>query len=130
MAQGNYDHPTYLTRQILQFQGLAAGAAGTSGHQALPLNMRLRAAQVTIRTAGTVGTNVQAILFAGTLALGTGSFGTGGQTIGQQVAIADMNATVTSGTVLSVKNGADATAITAVAVEAYVDPAATWTGAN
>lgn len=132
MGQGNYDHPSYLTRQAFQMAVPAAGAAGTGAHVAFPSAMRLRSAIGTVRVAGTVGTNVSSIIFAGTLALGTITYGTGGVNIGAigTVSPTDMNATVAAGTVLSVKNGADATATTAVVLEAYLDPAATWTGSN
>lgn len=147
MAQGNYDHPSYLTRQHAEFGPTTAAASGTSCHAAYPSAFRLRAAVGAVVTAGTIGTNVGAIIQAtgtgilvysstavttstGVTALGTMSFGTAGNTIGTIATIADMNATVPANSVISVKNGLDATAVTNIAIEYYIDPSATWTGAN
>lgn len=145
MGQDNYNHPSYLTRQQIAMANTIATASGTSAHRAFLSNMRLRAWNATIVTAGTIGTNVAAILQAvgtnilqitstavttstGTVNLGTAAFSTNGTGIGFGASVADQNCILPAGTVVSVKNGLDATAVTAVTLEAYLDPSATWTG--
>lgn len=129
MATGPYTDPSFLVRQQIVLGPTTAGAAGTSCHIAVPVsNLRIRNMAATVGVAGTIGTNVQAILFAGTSAIGTCAFGTAGNTIGATVNSGDMNATVSAGTVLALKNGADATAVTRVVIEAHIDPAGSFTG--
>lgn len=144
MGQGNYDHPSYLTRQQISLAAVTAGASGTSAGRVFNSNMRLRAATAVVLTAGTIGTNVSAIIQAngtgilqfgtaittstGVVALGTCVYGTAGNTAFVTSTAADMNALLPAGTIVTIKNGADATAVTAVTLEAYLDPSATWTG--
>lgn len=145
MGQGNYDHPSYLTRQHAEFGPTTAGANGTSGQIAYPNTLRFRQAYGVVAVAGTVGTNVSSIIQAvgtnilqytstgvttstGTVALGTISYGTAGNTLAAQGTSGDMNATVPAGSIVAIKNGADATATTNVCIEYYLDPSATWTG--
>lgn len=147
MGQGDYTHPSYLARQHAEFGPTIAGANGTSGHAAYPSNIRLRQIIAAISVAGTVGTNVAAILQAvgtgimqytstgvttstGTVALGTISYGTAGNTIGVIGTLADINTMIPAGSVISAKNGADATAVTNIVAEYYLDPGASWTGQN
>ncbi len=146
MAQGNYDHPSYLTRQNLGLAPVTAGASGTSAQRVSGVsNMRIRNAVGAVVTAGTIGTNVLSIIQAngtgiqvitstavttstGVVALGTISYGTAGNTVSVTGTSGDMNALVPAGSILTVKNGADATAVTQVTLETYLDPSATWTG--
>jgi len=151
MAQGNYDHPSYLTRQQVPLTNVTAGAAGTSAGRTFVSNVRLRNAVAVTAVAGTLGTNVQAIIQAtgtgiiqypnvggtnalttstGVVALGTCIYGTAGNTQYVTSTSGDLNAFIPAGSVVTVKNGADATAVIAVTLEAYLDPQATWTGAN
>ncbi len=145
MGQDNYNHPSYLTRQQIPMTNVTAGASGTSAGRAFLSQMRLRNASVVVVTAGTIGTNVAAIIQAngtgilqitstavttstGVTALGTAGFGTAGNTQYVQLNTGDMNAILPAGTIVTIKNGADATAVCAVTLEAYLDPSATWTG--
>ncbi len=130
MGQGPYDHPSYLTRQQIVLGPTTAGAAGTSGHIAFNSPMRIRQVTACVAVAGTIGTNVAALIMAnGTnIVSGTIAFGTAGNTIAALGTSADLNYTLPVGQVLSVKNGADATATTRVVVEAYLDQAGSWTG--
>jgi hypothetical protein len=129
MATGPYTDPSFLVRQQIVLGPVTAAASGTSCHIAFPAsNMRIRNVAATVAVAGTIGTNVAAIIFAGTSAIATCAFGTAGNTIGATVNSGDANATVAAGTVLSVKNGLDATATTRVVIEAHIDPASSFTG--
>lgn len=151
MAQGNYDHPSYLTRQQIALPKTTAGAGGTSFGVSLGnSSMRLRAASGVVITAGTVGTGNAAsnsiILAQGTgilqytstgvttstgvVTLGTCNYGTGGNTIWVTSTSADMNATIPAGGQVFVKGGTDATMVAQVTLETYLDPQATWTGVN
>lgn len=149
MAQGDYTHPSYLTRQQLALQNVTAGAAGTSAPRVFVSNVRVRNAVAVTAIAGTIGTNVSAIIQAtgtgiiqypnaggtnvlttstGLVAIGTCAYGTAGNTAFVTSTSGDMNAYLPAGSVITVKNGADATAVTQVTLETYLDPSATWTG--
>jgi hypothetical protein len=152
MGQGNYDHPSYLTRQQIAFPKTTAGATGTSAPLLFGIsNVRLRNAAGVVVTAGTVGTGAsgEAIIKAqgtgiiqypnvggtnalststGVVALGTIGFGTGALTQWFTSTSGDMNAFLPAGSQLFVVGGTDATITSQVTVEAYLDPAATWTG--
>lgn len=130
MAQGNYDHPSYLTRQSWDYGPTTAGASGTSVRISYPWPVRFRRAVGIVQVAGTVGTNVSTIIYNGTTALGTIIYGTNGNNIAALGTSADMNATIPAGAIVSFVNGLDATATTTINIEAYLDPSATWAGPN
>lgn len=147
-AQGNYDHPSYLTRQQIGLGVSTAGASGTSGGRAFISDMRIRKAVACVRGVGTssgAGNGVS-ILCIGTYVTGyaTGLIGTALTTttgtntlatiaLGSSAAFAtatssDMDVKIVAGSVLLYKNGTDATGTADVTVEAYLDSGATWTG--
>ncbi len=148
MGQGNYDHPSYLTRQAIDMDVTTAGANGTSASLSFISDMRLRKASATVRVAGTssgVG-NAAIFLCVGTVITGfaTGLIGTalttntGTTTIGTLAlgsgaaytvaTSSDFDCRITAGSILAIKNGTDATGTCKVMLEAYLDPSATWTG--
>lgn len=149
MAQGNYDHPSYLTRQALHLGASTAGASGTSGGWSFISDMRVRKMSVTVRTAGTSSGagNSCSLVYIGTMVTGFGTgagftltTSTGTNTVGT-VALGssaayvvttstDMNTRLVAGGTLVYKNGTDATGVYAAMVESYLDPEATWTGPN
>lgn len=146
--QGSYDHPSYLTRQAVDMDTSTAGNAGTSGALSFVSDMRVRKASVTVRVAGTSsGAGHQAqLLYIGTSYQGYGTLGgtntlstntttatLGTLTLGSSTAntvltFADLDARLVAGGVLAQKNGTDATGTYKIMLEAYLDPAATWTG--
>lgn len=148
MATGNYDHPSFLTRQDISLVTVTAAASGTSGQRVSGVsNMRFRNAVGQVVVAGTIGTNVLSVIQAtgtgilqyvstgittstGLVALGTISYGTAGNTVAVTGTSGDLNTMLPAGSVITVKNGADATGTTQVTLEAYLDPSATWTGPN
>jgi hypothetical protein len=147
-TQGNYDHPSYLTRQYIDLDTATAGNAGTSGSVSFVSDVRVRAASVVVRVAGTssgsgaqcnliyIGTSYQGYsTLGGTNTLSTstttatlGSVALGSSTANTVVTFADMDARLVAGGVLAQKNGTDATSTYKVVVEYYLDPGATWTG--
>jgi hypothetical protein len=147
MAQGNYDSPSYLTRQQINLGTTTAGANGTSGGFSFISDMRLRKASLTVRTAGTSATTGNGVIFlcVGTCITGfstgvgftlTTNTGTttvlaitalGSGTANTAVVSADMNTRIQAGSVLLMKNGTDATGVAQVTVEAYIDPEGSWT---
>jgi hypothetical protein len=147
-SQGNYDHPSYLTRQQLLLGASTAGANGTSGGKAFLSDMRIRKASAMVRVAGTsaAGGNACILLCIGTYMSGfsTGLIGTALTTntgtntlatiaLGSSAAFAtatstDINVRIQAGSVLVFKNGTDATGTYDVTMESYLDPGATWTG--
>lgn len=148
MAQGNYDHPSYLTRQALILGATTAGASGTSGSFSFISDMRVRKFSAAVRTAGTTtgAASAVALIYIGTSVSGynlnpvvlttvTTTATVGTLTLGTSVANAvststDMNALLKAGGLLQMKNGTDATSVASVVLEAYIDPAGQWTGPN
>lgn len=143
-SQGNYDHPSYLTRQAVDMDVTTAGANGTSATCSFISDMRVRKASVTVRVAGTsaaggnavnliyIGTSVQG--FTGTALTTTtttatlGTIALGSSAAGVVGTSSDMDALLKAGGVLALKNGTDATGTAKVMLEIYLDPSATWTG--
>jgi hypothetical protein len=151
MAQGNYDHPSYLTRQAIGITS-AAGANGTSGYKSFISDMRIRKGAWTVRTVGTSsGAGAEAMLLViGTYVSGFGTGGgfgtnlttsTGTNTVGtigtlgsSVVGIAgtstDFNIRLTAGSVMAIKQGTDASSVVDVTFEMYIDSEGQWTGPN
>jgi hypothetical protein len=143
-SQGNYDHPSYLTRQAVDMDVSTAGANGTSGGLSFVSDMRLRSAAVTVRVAGTsaaggnavnliyIGTSVQGFtgtaLTTNTTTATLGTLALGSSTANSTFRFADMDARLVAGGVLAAKNGTDATGTYKIMLEMYLDPGATWTG--
>lgn len=146
MGQGNYDHPSYITRQTFGLGVTTAGANGTSGGRSFISDMRVRKASVTVRVAGTsaAGGNAALVCYIGTSITGynlspvvlttvttTATLGTvalGSSAAYTVTTSTDMNALLKAGGTLFLKNGTDATGTADVTLEAYLDPSATWTG--
>lgn len=147
-AQGNYDHPSYLTRQSIALGITTAGNAGTSSGKAFISDMRIRKGIAVVRVAGTssgAGNSVN-VLCIGTMVTGyaTGLIGTALTTstgtntvltiaLGSSAAYVtttstDCDTKIMAGSVLVCKNGTDATGTNDTTLEAYLDPGATWTG--
>ena len=145
-AQGNYDHPSYITRQAIGLGVTTAGANGTSGGRAFISDMRYRKGAAVVKVAGTSTGNVVNVVVVGTMVTGyingllgtalTTSTGTNTMmtiTLGSSTAYSvttstDCDTKVTAGSVIFLKNGTDATGTADVTLEAYLDPGATWTG--
>jgi hypothetical protein len=147
MAQGNYDNPSYLTRQQIQLGNTTAGAGGTSGGFSFISDMRIRKASFTVRTAGTSSGsgNGVILLCVGTCITGfstglgftlTTNTGTtticaitalGSGTAQTCVTSTDCNTRIQAGSALYFKNGTDATGVANVTIEAYIDPEGSWT---
>lgn len=127
MGQGNYDHPSYLTRQQLQFGRTVAGAGGTSIRTTFPSAMRIRSVTCGVVTAGTVAGAAAGIVIQqdgtakGTIGLSTNIAGVFGTATG-------LNFTVPAGGTFAIVNGTDATFVGIVSAEAHLDPSTTWTG--
>jgi hypothetical protein len=150
MAQGNYDHPSYLTRQSLNLGATTAGNAGSSGSITFISDMRVRKMAASVRVAGTSAGagNSANLMYVGTIVTGyaTGLIGTGlttttgtntvgtialGSTAAYTVTTStDMNTKLVAGGVLFIKNGTDATGTVNMTLEAYIDPQGQWTGPN
>lgn len=150
MAQGSYDHPSYLARQAIGLGVSTAGANGTSGGKAFISDMRVRKMSAVVRVAGTsVGAgNSCNLLYIGTVVTGyaTGLIGTalttttgtntvGTVALGSTAALTvttstDMNTKLVAGGTLVYKNGTDATGTFDATVEMYIDPQGAWTGPN
>jgi hypothetical protein len=150
MAQGNYDHPSYLARQAINLGISTAGANGTSGGISFISDMRVRKVAATVRTAGTSAAagNACILTYVGTVVTGyaTGLIGTAlttttgttalgtialGSTAAYTVTTSsDFNTKLVAGGTLIMKNGTDATGVYNPVVEMYIDPQGTWTGPN
>lgn len=148
MAQGNYDHPSYLTRQSIGLAITVAGSAGTTGGRAFISDMRFRKFIGVAKVAGTATTHAISICVVGTCVTGfaTGLIGTalttstgtttiGSILMGTTAAYAtqtstDMNFRLQAGSTIFLKNGTDVVGTADITGEAYLDPSATWTGPN
>lgn len=126
MAQGNYDHSSYLTRVATPLHVTTAGNGGTSGIKTFPMAMRLRNVAATVRVAGTsAGTGHKVDIFVGTSSVGTIALNT--LAIGVQGTSGDLNTLVPVGTKVYTVNGTDATGTADVVAEMHVDPSTgTW----
>lgn len=125
MAQGNYDHPSYITRQLVPLGNTTAGANGTSCRTSFPIAMRIRNASVTVVTAGTSATTGNKVdIYNGTSSIGSVTLGT--NTAGYVGTSGDLNSTLAVGTVLACKNGTDATGVANVMLEMHIDQSGTW----
>lgn len=130
MGAGDYGHPSYLTRQMVALGKSVAGANGTSCYKAFPTaNMRVRNVAAVVTVAGTSATTGnKGIVLNGTTSIGECVNGT--SAIGSISTSGDLNATITAGTAISIKNGTDATGVAEYVAEMYIDPASSWTGSN
>lgn len=125
MAQGSYDHPSYLTRQMVSFGKSVAGANGTSCYRGFPSNMRIRNVTGCPTVAGTSATTGHVgIVLNGTTSIGQVVLGT--NAVGVIGTSGDLNTTITAGTAVSIKNGTDATGVAEYVAEMHIDPAGSW----
>lgn len=125
MASGSYNHPTYLARHVMVIL-TTAGANGTSGSIALPWDIDVHQVVATVVTAGTA-TGHKVFVLSGTSSIG-GDVTLSTNTAGVTGTSGDVNTKITQGTLLSVKNGTDATGVARVAIEYNMAPSATWLG--
>lgn len=126
MAQGNYDHPAYVTRQVLNMGLNTAGAAGTSGSLVLPWDVNVHNLGYTVAVAGTA-TNHTVALLNGTATMHTFAVGTGVALV--TGTSGDKATKVTAGTKLALKTGPDATGTVNMTVEYNIAPdTGTWLG--
>lgn len=129
MPQGNYDHPSYLTRTQVVLGNTTAGASGTSLVTNFTNQMRLRNVMATVVTAGTTSGSASKVdIFVGTASVGTITLST--NTANSTGTTGDLNTIVAAATQVFVKNGTDATAVARIVAEMHVDPSATWLGAT
>jgi len=144
MAQGNYDHPSYITRVAFPMDVSTAGANGTSATVSFISDMRIRKMSAVVRVAGTSATtgNQAIAIYIGTAVTGfsgtalttsttTATLGTialSSSVAGTVGTSTDMNARLVAGGVLAIKNGTDATGTFKVTMEMNLDPGAQWTG--
>ena len=123
LVQDNYNHPSYITRQMEFLGATTAGANGTSLVQAAPTAMRVRRATTVVKTAGTASTAaVNVISLNGTTTSTLGSVTVGTAAANTVFNIADMNFALAAGALLYFTNGADATGVSNVMIEWHLDP--------
>ena len=123
MAQGQYDHPNYLTRRHFNFVGMGGAATTTYGGLAMPFAGKIRQVTWCTQVAGTATTHGMAI-YNGTSSLAAFVPGTSvTQTLGTT---ADLASIFAAGDRLSFKSLADATGTVNAVVEIEMLPSATW----
>lgn len=126
MAQGNYDHPMYVKRDLIRIPNVG-GAATTAYGKTVPVNRpgRVRKWNAIVITAGTATTHA-VNLYVGTTSIGSISLGTSAaNTI---VEGSDVNTTVPESSLgwIEVRSGADAAGIAGVTIEYELTPDADW----
>ena len=129
MPSGKYDHPTFLTRQAFVML-TTAGANGTSATMTLPWDINVHQMRATVVTAGTSATTGhQVFLLSGTTSVTNSSIALNTLTAGQGGTTGDLATKITAGTLISLKNGTDATGVARVVLEWNQSPdTATWLG--
>lgn len=132
MAQGPYDHPSYLTRQMLNIGRTVAGSAGTSPliWFAFPNAVRARTLTAVVGTAGTATTATLTLQnVSGTTTTSIGVLTLSTATVNQVVTSSDLNTTLAAGSLNYLLNGADTVAVANVFLQYHIDPTTgTWTG--
>lgn len=126
MASDNYNHPSYITRQMETFGKTTAGANGTSPMSSYPTAVRVRRMSAVVTAAGTSpvsGAFLQPYAYDGTTTYtASASIATGSSVANSVVTVADLNFYVPANAVFYVKNGTDATAAAIVTAEIHLDP--------
>lgn len=122
MAQGEYTHPSYLTRQMLGMKTIAG--VGTTAQRSFPSAMRIRNLSALASVAGTQ-TSWNITVLNGTSSIGNIAMG-GTAAKGAISTSGDLNATIAVGTALGLSVAGEATGVADVTIEAHLDPAATW----
>lgn len=129
MAQGDYTHPSYLARHVLQFL-TTSGANGTSGALVLPWDIDVHQMCAYVVTAGTSsGAGNQVFLLSGTSSVASSSITLGSSTAGVNGTTGDLATKIPALTTISLKNGTDATGVVRVTLEYNINPTTgTWLG--
>lgn len=123
MAQGAYDHPSYLTRQLLPL-GVTIAGVGTTMRRVFPATMRIRNIAAVAQVAGT-GASWPITVQAGTASIGALALGSAAP-VGATATSGDLNFVLPALTALNFNVGTEATGVAAITVEAHLDPSATW----
>jgi len=130
MAQGNYDHPTYVARQLDFAGATTVGANGTSLVQGFPMAIRFRGFAATVATIGTAGAGtLNALSLVGTVTttLASVALSSATATVNFTALSTDPNALIPVGGLLYFTNGADAVVKSNVTTHFHVDPSTgTW----
>lgn len=127
MASGPYDHPSYLTRQVLSFVA-TAGANGTSDTKILPWDVDVHQLSAVVVTAGTTA-GATVFLLSGTTTVANSTITNGTSTAGSIGTTGDLATKITAGTLISLKNGTDATGVARCTLEYNINPTTgSWLG--
>jgi len=132
MASANYDHPSFITRQMESFGKTTAGASGTSVLAVYPTAMRVRRVSASITTVGTssgAGAALGLYAYDGTTTTTASAtlFTLGSSTVNTMFTSADLNFAVPAGGMLFAKNGTDASSVVNLTAEIHLDPTtASW----
>jgi hypothetical protein len=129
MAQGAYDHPAYLARQMINMGRTTAGATGTSGGAVFPYAMRIHGGAALVNIAGTsTGSGHRVDILVGTASAGQIALGTNTVGAGVNMGTTDANILVPAGTPVYLRNGTDATGVATVMLDATIDATGIWAG--
>lgn len=128
MAQGNYDHPSYIARQMDNLGVTTAGANGTSIMATYPMDMNVRRMSALVVTAGTTaGAFLYPMIFTGTTTTTLGTITLTTNTANSVIQLADVNTLIPTGSLFGFKNGTDATGKAIMTVEIHGNPlTGTW----
>jgi hypothetical protein len=127
----NYDHPTFITRQMDNLGKTTAGASGTSLITAYPTAVRLHRVAVAVASQGTsAGVAVNVINLSGTTTTTAAAIALSSATatVGYtSVTAGDLNFSIPAGSITYITNGTDATGVSSVTLELTLDPTlASW----
>lgn len=126
---GNLVHPSYLTRQVMTWRTVA-GANGTSSSFILPWDINVHQMLAVVGTAGTSATTGNQVqLLSGTTSVTNSTIALGTSTAGVTGTTGDLATKISAGTLISIKNGTDATGVASVTLEYNINPVSgTWLG--
>lgn len=128
MAEGNYDHPSYITRQQTYVGITVAGNGGTSLPMTFPCSMRLRGIGYAVKTAGaTAGAGLNALLLTGTVTTTLLAMTVGTAAANTMFTSTDPNASVPAGSLMYFQNGTDTANVGSVVIMHHLDAVlGTW----
>lgn len=129
MAQGNYDHPTYITRQMVLLGNIVATSLGTFAKGAYPMDIMFRGFELLVVGAGPAAAAMTAYMLNGTTTTSLATVSIGTATALTPLRSNDPNTLVPQGAAVFYKCGTDSTGTYAVTQMHHGSPSTgTWSG--
>jgi hypothetical protein len=111
MAEGNYDHPTYITRQMVPLGKITATSLGTFAQSVYPMDIMFRGFSVLVDTAGPAAAAMTAYSLNGTVTTSLAAVTIGTATAKSTFNSPDPNYLLPAGAQLYYVAGTDSTGV-------------------